>query len=126
MTLSIGRAAFLAVVAKKFCLENEQTVLLESIVDSYYKKVESNCMMDLSRIYLDAITFGSLLWIKPELNLNDVIEFISLLYDDETRISKNMFEINRFHTYLTNVYGSTDNIKKIKNPLVLKLLNVII
>jgi hypothetical protein len=82
MTLSIGRAAFLAVVAKKICLENEQIVLLESIVDSYYKKVESNCMMDLSRIYLDSVTFGSLLWIEPELNLNDVIEFISLLYDE--------------------------------------------
>lgn len=123
--LNIERSSFICIVSQAFGLDDYEVSQLETIVSKYYTTADKNWMTDKSRIYIDQVVFGALYWIKkdslhesgcnevtsPELDMGQVKEFVSLLYEDETRVQRNIEAIPRMTETLKNRYGDLKNIK---------------
>jgi hypothetical protein len=89
MTLNTERASFVCIVSQVFNLNDYEVCQLETIVDKYMKSADKDFRIDSSKINLEVVTFGALLWLKPELDMQKVHTFMETLYPDSEKISVN-------------------------------------
>jgi hypothetical protein len=87
--LSIERIALIAILKQEFNLSNETVTTLEYLVERRLNAIERNCLVDKSRISINEIYLGTLLYLQPEIEITLIEQFLKRIYsrDEVERIT---------------------------------------
>ena len=118
MSLQLEIISFIAIVNREFSLSNELTANLEQLVESRYKELDNNWMIDKNTIKICEIVLGTLLYLD---NSIDVEEFVTRLYPNENEANQMLFSINRYPDWLQRK-GVT--VKAVEKSRVLQMIGV--
>lgn len=111
MTLSIERAAVVAIIGTVFELDDYETTVIEAITQKRIAQVDKNNMIDKSKQYLESVICGAILYLRPETNIDKILTLMCVLHDSEKDISARMVMVQRMQKDLPGLVGAISQLK---------------
>jgi hypothetical protein len=123
--VTIERAALIAVFAQKFNLSQWETTIVESICEKYWRKIDTNLMINKANIHVESIICASVMYALPDKDFEPIVrEIMSSLHTDSSIAGSRITMTRRLCEDYKNKVGDLKALRLVEHSKAVELMKM--